>query len=34
MTKQIFLTSVSLLSYGYRTSRDVRWYVRRRLERA
>jgi hypothetical protein len=33
MTKQLFLTGVSLFSYGYRTGRDVRWYVRRRLDR-
>ena len=34
MTKQLLLTGVSLFSYGYRTGRDLRWYVRRRLERA
>jgi hypothetical protein len=34
MTKQLLLTSVSLVSVGYRTSRDLRWYVSRRLHRA
>jgi hypothetical protein len=33
MTRQLFLTGVSLLTYGYKTSRDVRWYVFRRLQR-
>ncbi len=33
MTKQLFLTGVSLVSYGYRAGRDVRWYLRRRFDR-
>jgi hypothetical protein len=33
MTKQLFLTGITLLAYGYKTSRDVRWYVSRRLQR-
>jgi hypothetical protein len=33
MTKHILLTSASLVSYGYRTGRDVRWYLFRRLQR-
>ena len=34
MTKHLFHAGISLLAYGYRTSRDVGWYVSRRLERA
>jgi hypothetical protein len=34
MAKHFFHTGLSVLSYGYKTGRDLRWYVRRRLERA
>jgi hypothetical protein len=34
MTKHILITGASVVSYGYRTGRDVRWYVLRRLQRA
>jgi hypothetical protein len=33
MTKHLLSTGVLLLAYGYRASRDVHWYVSRRLER-
>jgi hypothetical protein len=33
MTKHLFLTGISLASVGYRTGRDLRWYVARRLTR-
>jgi hypothetical protein len=33
MTKQLLMTGASVLAYGYRTGRDVHWYVFRRLQR-
>jgi hypothetical protein len=34
MTKHLFSTGVTLIAYGYKTSRDLRWYARRRLQKA
>jgi hypothetical protein len=34
MTRHLLFTGISVLTFGYKTSRDVRWFVRRRLERA
>jgi hypothetical protein len=34
MTKHLLTTGVSLLAYGYRTGRDLHWFVHRRLQRA
>ena len=31
MTKHLLLTGASLLRHGYRTGRDVHWYITRRL---
>jgi hypothetical protein len=34
VTKHFVHTGISVLSYGYKAGRDLRWYLRRRLERA
>ena len=34
MTKHLFLTGASLLAAGYKTGRDIQWYVARRLAEA
>ena len=34
MSKHLFLTGLSLASYGYKAGRDLGWYVARRLQRA
>ena len=33
MTKHFLLTGVSFLAFGYKRSRNVGWYVNRRLNR-
>ena len=33
MTKHLLFTGISLLSYGYKTGRELGWYVNRRLQR-
>ena len=32
MTKHFLYTGLTVLSYGYKTTRDLRWYVARRLQ--
>ena len=34
MTKHLLLTGASLLAVGYKTGRDIHWYVARRLAEA
>jgi hypothetical protein len=34
MTKHVLRTGISLIAYGYRTGRDLHWYVFRRPARA
>jgi hypothetical protein len=34
MTKHLFLTGASLVAVGYKTGRDLHWYVARRLAEA
>ena len=34
MTKHLFQTGASLLAVGYKTGRDIHWYVARRLAEA
>jgi len=33
VTKYLVHTGIGVLSYGYKTGRDLRWYLHRRLER-
>ncbi len=33
MTKQLVHTGISLVSYGYKAGRDLRWFVAWRLQR-